>query len=186
MTKIKSPALAALALILTSILSLCLLPSAYAQDAQTRNGNLLTAGLPLVAAGLSLAGEDTEGFKQLVKSEAATVLIVEALKSGTHQTRPNGRDDKSFPSLQTAVSFSAAQYMQEKGGWQYGLPSYLAASYVANSRVEAREHRWRDVVAGAATGILTTRYLTDSAGGPRLGASFAPRSIYLSLQQSFK
>ena len=158
----------------------------HALDSMTRNGNVLTVALPTVAAGLTLANGDMEGLTQLVKSEAATLVIVEVLKSSTHQTRPNGKDDKSFPSGHTAVAFSAAQYMQMKGGWEYGVPAYLAASYVGNSRVEAREHRWRDVVAGAATGVLTTYYFTDEASQRRLGMSFTGRSASLQFQQPFK
>lgn len=164
----------------------CLTLQAHALDSATRNGNALAVGLPAVAAGLSLMSDDKEGFFQLVKSEAATLVIVEALKSSTHQTRPNGKDDKSFPSGHSAVAFSAAQFMQMKGGWEYGLPAYVAASYVANSRVEAREHRWRDVVAGAATGAISTYYFTDDTSNRRLGASFTGKSAYLQFQQSFK
>ena len=160
---------------------------AHAQNSTTtRNGNLLAVGLPAMAASFTLLNTDTDGFLQLVKSEAATVVIVEALKSTTHQTRPNGKDDKSFPSGHAAIAFSAAQFMQIKGGWEYGLPAYLAASYVANSRVQAREHRWRDVVAGGATGALTTSYFTDENSGRRFGMSFTGHSASLQLQQSFK
>lgn len=159
---------------------------ANALDSTTRNGNALAVGLPAVAAGMTLMNEDKEGFFQLVKSEGATLVIVEALKSSTHQTRPNGKDDKSFPSGHSAVAFSAAQFLQMKGGWEYGAPAYLAASYVANSRVEAREHRWRDVVAGAATGAMTTYYFTDDNNQRRLGASFTGRGAYLQFQQQFK
>jgi len=158
----------------------------HALDSTTRNGNALAVGLPALAAGMTWMNEDKEGFIQLVKSEGATLLIVEALKSSTHQTRPNGKDDKSFPSGHSAVAFSAAQFMQMKGGWEYGVPAYLAASYVANSRVEAHEHRWRDVVAGAATGALTTYYFTDDTSQRRLGASFTGRSGYVQFQQYFK
>ena len=159
---------------------------AYALDSMTRNGNILAIGLPTVAAGLTVANGDMEGLTQLVKSEAATLVIVEALKSSTHQTRPNGKDDKSFPSGHTAVAFSAAQYMQMKGGWEYGVPAYLAASYVANSRVEAREHRWRDVAAGGAIGALSTYYFTDDASQRRLSMSFSGRDASIQFQQLFK
>jgi membrane-associated phospholipid phosphatase len=161
-------------------------PQVQALDSMTRNGNVLAVGLPAVAAGLTLANGDTEGLVQLIKSEGATLVIVEALKSSTHQTRPNGKDDKSFPSGHSAVAFSAAQFMQMKGGWEYGIPSYLAASYVANSRVEAREHRWRDVVAGAATGAMTTYYFTDDASQRRFGMTFTGKSGSFQFQQAFK
>lgn len=156
---------------------------AQAVDTTTRNANMVALGLPTVAAGLSWLNNDTEGLVQLIKSEAVTVGIVEVLKSTTHEMRPNGKDDKSFPSAHSAVAFSAAQYMQMKGGWEYGVPAYLAASYVAWSRVDAREHRWRDVAAGAATGALTTTYFTDANTGRRLGLSWSGRSALLQYQQ---
>jgi hypothetical protein len=156
---------------------------AQAADAVTRNSNMVALGLPTVAAGLSWLNNDTEGLVQLVKSEAVTIGIVEVLKSTTHEMRPNGKDDKSFPSAHSAVAFSAAQYMQMKGGWEYGVPAYLAASYVAWARVDAREHRWRDVAAGAATGALTTYYFTDANTGRRLGLSWSGRSAMLQYQQ---
>ena len=154
-----------------------------AADAVTRNSNMVALGLPTVAAGLSWLNNDTEGLVQLVKSEAVTIGIVEVLKSTTHEMRPNGKDDKSFPSAHSAVAFSAAQYMQMKGGLEYGVPAYLAASYVAWARVDAREHRWRDVAAGAATGALTTYYFTDANTGRRLGLSWSGRSAMLQYQQ---
>lgn len=171
-----------LALCAAALLSL----QAHALDTTTRNGNALTVGLPVLAASLAWANDDTLGLTQLVKSEAATVVLSEVLKNATHQTRPNGKDDKSFPSRHTAVAFSAAQFMQMKGGWEYGAPSYLAASYVAHSRVDANEHRWRDVVAGAAMGALTTYTFTDDSKGRWLGASFTGRSASLQLVQAFK
>ena len=169
-------------LILAGGLSLLSL-QAHALDNLTRNANVVTMGLPVVAAGLSWLNNDTDGLVQLIKSEAVTVGIVEVLKSSTHEMRPNGKDDKSFPSAHSAVAFSAAQYMQMKGGWEYGMPAYLAASYVAWARVDAREHRWRDVAAGAATGALTTYYFTDANTGRRLGMSWSGRSAMLQYQQ---
>ena len=158
---------------------------AQALDNVTRNANVIAMGLPAFAAGMSFLNNDTDGVVQLIKSEAVTLGIVEVLKSTTHEMRPNGKDDKSFPSAHSAVAFSAAQYMQMKGGWEYGVPAYLAASYVAWARVDAREHRWRDVAAGAATGMLTTYYFTDANSGRRLGMSWSGRSAMLQYQQNF-
>ena len=159
---------------------------AYAVDSATRNANLITAGLPVVAAGLSYLNNDTDGLVQLVKSEAATVLITEGLKNASHQTRPDGSDNKSFPSRHAAVAFSAAQYMQMKGGWEYGLPSYAAAAYVANARVESNRHRWRDVAAGAATGALTTYYFTDDKSQRRLGMMWSSGTATIQFQQALR
>lgn len=169
-----------------ALLAMLATQQAYALDSATRNANLLTAGLPVVAAGFSYLNNDTEGLVQLVKSEAATVLITEGLKNATHQTRPDGTDNKSFPSRHAAVAFSAAQYMQMKGGWEYGLPAYAAAAYVANARVESNRHRWRDVAAGAATGALTTYYFTDDKNQRRLGMMWSGGTATVQFQQALK
>ena len=159
---------------------------ASALDSMTRSANIVTMGLPAFAAGMSLLNDDTAGLVQLVKSEAVTLGIVEVLKSTIHETRPNGKDDKSFPSGHAAVAFSAAQYLQTKGGWEYGAPAYAAASFVAYARVDAREHRWRDVAAGAATGMLTTRYFMDDNTGRRLSMGWTGRSALFQFQQPLK
>lgn len=45
------------------------------------------------------------------------------------------------------------------------MPAYAAASFVAYSRVESREHYAHDVVAGAAIGILSSFILTKPYKG---------------------
>ncbi|MEY4316893.1 MAG: hypothetical protein RI902_701 [Pseudomonadota bacterium] len=160
--------------------------NAFAVDSTTRSANLITGGLPVVAAGLSYLSNDTEGVVQLIKSEAATVLLTEGLKNASHQTRPDGSDNKSFPSRHAAVAFSAAQYMQMKGGWEYGLPAYAAAAYVANARVESNRHRWRDVAAGAATGAATTYYFTDDKRDSRFGVIWSGRTAAVQYQQALR
>jgi len=162
----------------------CASANSFALDSTTRNGNLIAAGVPVLAAGFSYINNDTDGILQLVKSESATLLIVGALKSTTKETRPDGSDNKSFPSGHAAAAFSAAQYMQMKGGWEYGVPAYLAASYVGYSRVEANKHYWKDVVAGGVTGALTTYYFTDGNSGRRLGMMWTGRSATLQYQQA--
>jgi len=158
--------------------------SVQAQDSTRRMGDLLSVGLPAFAAGLTLVNDDKESLVQLAKSEGATFLIVEGLKASHHEMRPDGSDNKSFPSRHAAVAFSAAQFLQMKGGWEYGVPAYLAASYVGYSRVETHKHYWKDVVAGAATGALTTYYFTDASQGRRLGMSWTGRWASLTYQQA--
>jgi membrane-associated phospholipid phosphatase len=143
----------------------------------------LALGLPLVAAGFSLANNDTTGLFQLARSEAVTLAATLVLKSATHETRPNGRDNKSFPSGHASVAFSAAQYLQMRGGWQYGVPAYIAATAVGYSRVDAKEHYWKDVIAGAALGIGTTYWLTDSLERRGLAVALTPHSAQIQLSQ---
>ena len=148
-------------------------------------GDVATVALPLVAAGMSLYRDDAGGFWQLVKSEASTLAITEVLKATVHETRPNGQDRKSFPSRHASVAFSAAQFMQMRGGWAYGIPAYVVATAVAADRVHLREHYTKDVVAGAVVGIASSAYFTDRRYGVRVGYSPGDRSILAQLRMDW-
>ena len=124
-------------------------------------GDAAAVALVLVAAGISVHHDDREGLWQLAKSEAATLTITEVLKATVHEARPNGQDQRSFPSRHASVAFSAAQFMQIRGGWAYGIPAYIVAAAVAADRVQLREHYTKDVIVGAIVGIASSAYFTD-------------------------
>lgn len=140
-------------------------------------GDAATVALPLVAAGISLYHDDGEGLWQLAKSEAATLAITEVLKGTVHETRPNGQDKRSFPSRHASVAFSAAQFMQMRGGWAYGIPAYIVSAAVAADRVHLREHYTKDVIAGAVIGIASSAYFTDKRYGLTVGYLPSDRAI---------
>lgn len=173
---------------LQQTLALALAIAASGAQAQSLKqlGDALAVGLPLAAAGISVYEGDSIGLTQLAKAEALTLAATLALKAATHQTRPNGRDDQSFPSGHSSVAFAAAQYLQTRKGWTYGAPAYAAASLVAYSRVNAREHYWRDVVAGAALGAGISFWLTDAQ--PAQGAmsvSVLPNAALIQLRRDW-
>src|SRR5206468_11191501 len=122
-------------------------------------GDILQFAIPATAAGLILGYRDGEGALQFAESAALTLGTTYTLKYAVDERRPNG-GRQSFPSAHTSISFSGAEFMRERYGWQYGLPAYAAASFVAYSRVEAGEHHPHDVVAGAAIGILSSYIFT--------------------------
>ena len=136
---------------------------AVASDGVKTAGEVLRIALPVVAGGFSLYKEDYDGVLQLgvseIFAEGASLLLQHAI----HEQRPDKSDFHSFPSDSAAVSFSAASYLQIRYGWDYGLPAYAVAAFVGYSRVEAKKHHWRDVLAGAVLGwgaseITTARY----------------------------
>ncbi|MCK6390472.1 MAG: phosphatase PAP2 family protein [Azonexus sp.] len=166
-------------------LSVAAAPVSAGEQTYKTTSDVLAVALPAVAAAISVAQDDGSGLLQLAKAEGLTLLSTEILKRATHQTRPNGKDDKSFPSGHTAVAFAAAQYMQERGGWQYGIPAYALAGLVGYSRVEAREHYWRDVVAGAALGMAAGAYFTDKREHVRLSVMLGRNSAQATLNTSW-
>jgi len=103
---------------------------------------------------------DREGLVQFAKSFAATEAATVALKYSIDSDRPNG-DSHSFPSGHTSTAFSGASFLQRRYGWKYGIPAYIAASFVGWSRIESDNHYLKDVLAGAAIGIIGTYIFTD-------------------------
>jgi membrane-associated phospholipid phosphatase len=48
------------------------------------------------------------------------------------ELRPNGRNNRSFPSGHTSISFAAASYLHQRYGWEVGVPATFAAGLVAS------------------------------------------------------
>jgi len=146
---------------------------------------VLAAGLPALAGVATLAQDDMQGTRQLLLSTGSTLVAVEVLKSTVHSTRPDGSDNKSFPSGHTAIAFSAAAFMDRRYGEQWTqrhgawtVPAlYGAAALTGIARVEANKHRWRDVLAGAAIGYAATRFWTEPVAGGQLSVVPAPGGL---------
>jgi membrane-associated phospholipid phosphatase len=128
-------------------------------DTISSAGDVLQLVLPATAGGLTLGFRDWQGSLQLAESSALTVGVTYGLKFTVHETRPNG-GNQSFPSGHSSISFSAAEFMRKRYGWEYGIPAYAAASFVAYSRVESGAHYPHDVIAGAAIGIMSSYLFT--------------------------
>jgi membrane-associated phospholipid phosphatase len=81
----------------------------------------------------------------------------EVLKVAVGRERPNGEDDKSFPSGHTSNAFALAAVAERHYGWKLGVPAYLLAGFVGASRLEQDKHYLSDVVAGATLGYIVGR-----------------------------
>ena len=144
---------------LALLLDLIAVAPARAGDSIAEAGDILQYVLPATAGGLTLGYRDWTGSLQLGASVAVTLGVTYGLKITVNETRPNGGSE-SFPSAHTSISFCSAEFMRKRYGWEYGIPAYAAASFVAYSRVEAREHYAHDVIAGAGIGILSSYLFT--------------------------
>lgn len=142
------------------------------------NDTLETAGdvglvvLPAAAAGITVLNRDWEGTRQLGMALLSTAAVTGGLKLAVREEAPNG-DDHAFPSGHTSIAFAGASFLQRRYGWGYGAPAYLAAAFVGYSRVETDHHRFHDVLAGAAIGIVSNLIFTtpygDVSAAPILG-----------------
>jgi membrane-associated phospholipid phosphatase len=146
-------------------LGLCLTAAtpAYAGSEKAWDGasDLGRNALVVIALGIPALRSDWSGDLQAGASLGAAILMTEGLKEAFPETRPDGSDRKSFPSGHTSASFAAAASLQNRYGWQVGLPAQLVAAFVGVSRVEARKHHWYDVVAGSAVGEASGFLLTS-------------------------
>ena len=160
------------------------LGAARAGDGVQTAGDVLQIVLPLTAAGITLANKDKPGAIQLGESLGVTLAVTYALKYSLDTTRPNG-GHYSMPSGHTSISFSSAEYMRKRYGWEYGVPAYAAASFVAYSRVESNQHYPKDVIAGAGIGIVSSYIFTKPYKGWKVEADAGEKYYGVRLSRSF-
>lgn len=126
-------------------------------------GDVTALLLPATAGISSIFIEDFDGVRQLAKSTALSLGTTLALKYTVNERRPDG-GDYSFPSGHAALSFSAAEFIRKRYGWEYAVPAYAAATFVGYSRIESKRHYFHDVLAGAAIGIASSYLFTTTYG----------------------
>ncbi|AIW16697.1 phosphatase PAP2 family protein [Vibrio tubiashii] len=169
--------------IVSMAVGLCLCSSlSYAGNAITDNvnddhvvaGDYIQVALPLTGLFAAWLHDDAEGAKQLTYSLATTVGIVQAGKYAIGRVRPNASNYASFPSGHTAAAFSGAAFLQSRYGAKWGIPAYLAASYVGASRIHGNRHYADDVVAGAGIAFLTNQFFVSEYTPEGVNLGVAP------------
>jgi membrane-associated phospholipid phosphatase len=146
-----------------SLLPFILLAASGASLANERRvGDHLSLALPIGTAAVELWRGDYQGAWQLTQTFALTTGLTEVLKKNTGVTRPDGSDDKSFPSGHAARAFSAAAYVHQRHGFEAAWPLWLGATYVGHTRVQARRHRWSEVAVAAGLAYGFARWRVDA------------------------
>jgi membrane-associated phospholipid phosphatase len=112
----------------------------------------------------------------------ATEGVTQILQRGTGRTRPDGSDDRSFPSGHASSSFAAAAQASSNLatlGLDPGLRTILevtntaAATSVAWARVEGRKHFPTDVLVGASLGNFLGLFVHKAfLGTPKEDSSY--------------
>ncbi len=142
-------------------------------------GTAVAIALPLTAAGITLYKKDWTGTAQLFVDTGLTVGTAFALKKIVREQRPDKSDFKSFPSDTSALAFAPAQFLWDRYGWEYGLPAYVAAGFVAYSRVDAQKHHPWDVAASAVISFAYSKLITtEYRGGFYSNAAVSPDGGY--------
>jgi membrane-associated phospholipid phosphatase len=139
-------------------------------SSKTRVADILIFAPYLELGAVALAGVESRNDRIntlliIAKSEAIMLGSTFLVKSLSHEERPDGSDNLSFPSGHTAQAFLAASIVhtefRDKSQW-YGIGAYTLATSVGVLRMVVDKHWQSDVVAGAGFGILSAHlgYLT--------------------------
>ena len=148
-------------------------------------GDALEVALPVIALGSSILIRDTEGAQQFLYGLGTTLAVSHGLKALISKERPDGRDEKSFPSSHTAIAMHTAAFVHERYGLKWGVPAYVAAAYVGHSRVHDERHDEQDVVAGAILGIVAARIFTSRLEGVEVVPASEQGVVGLSFRYRF-
>lgn len=139
------------------------------------------------ALGAVARGYHTDNYLKPLRywamSNVSTVALTYALKFSVRRTRPNGRNDLSYPSGHTSVAFATASMFQMWYGWKAGVPAYAMAVMTAFQRMDDDQHWLSDVVMGAAVGIAIPYMIYK--GEENAEAGYAPLSVPISVSIPF-
>ena len=147
----------------SSILSIFFIFASVSRaDSVEKSGDALLILMPAFSYLYSYYQSDREGQIELTKSLLSTVAVTYALKFATKEERPNHKNNRSFPSGHSAVTFSSASYLDKRYGLDVAMMPYVGAVWTAYSRVESKNHYTKDVVAGALIGIASSYLWTKT------------------------
>jgi membrane-associated phospholipid phosphatase len=140
------------------------LRSSFLPESHGKFDDYLRLAPAAVMVGLKAAGVPSRSSwgRMLVSDALSTMLMVgmvEAVKHTSSVTRPDGSDNRSFPSGHTATAFMAATMLSKEYGhfspW-VSVGAYTAATATGLMRVANNRHWVSDVMVGAGVGILST------------------------------
>ena len=84
-----------------------------------------------------------------------------AVKTFWREPRPNGQNDKSFPSQHAADCFAAATILRRDSPNGFGPAAMGLAVGVCFARVFSGKHHVADVIAGGALGVMAGEMAAD-------------------------
>jgi membrane-associated phospholipid phosphatase len=145
-------------------------------DSRAWHDAFATAGSPLYTTvfvgGMFAAGRFAPGTRframtyDMLDAFVVNAAYTEALKLAITRERPDGQDEKSFPSGHTSTAFALATVAERHYGWKVGVPAYALAGVMGASRVQQDKHYLSDVVAGATLGYIVGRTVERLNGRP--------------------
>lgn len=112
--------------------------------------------------------------RDIVRAQIVSQVLVQGLKFTIQRDRPDGSNNKSFPSGHSASAFATATVLQRHYGWKVGVPAYALGGYIALARMAWNRHHATDVVMGAGFGIAAARTVTMSMAKTKFSVGVRP------------
>ena len=113
------------------------------------------------AAGLKSINPVRKQIQLFGVSQLAGAAVVYPMKFIVQRERPNGSDNKSFPSGHATRAFVSAEFLHQEFGhlspW-VSIAGYTTAGATAYLRLYQNKHWLSDVLAGAAIGMASTKF----------------------------
>lgn len=151
--------------------------STTARGASEISGTLVMTAIPVTALATAYLKNDSEGEMQWLRNLLANQLLNSVARLGFNYTSLGKRPDGTgygFPSGHVAFAGSGASFLEERYGWEYGVPAWLATGYVAYVRVDNRDHHWRDVVAASALSYGVGKFFVTAENASHLAPVIGP------------
>jgi len=130
-----------------------------------KSGDVLRILIPALTYGYTYYLDDEVGRDEFHKSFATNLAATYALKYTVQKQRPNGKNNRSFPSGHTSVTMQSATFLHKRYGLTSALAAYAGSIFTGYSRVDSDNHDSVDVLAGAVVGALSSYYFTTSYKG---------------------
>ena len=112
--------------------------------------------------------------RDMVRAQILSQTLVQTVKYTVRRERPDGSNNKSFPSGHSASAFATATVLQRHYGWKIGVPAYAMGGYIALARMAWNRHHATDVVMGAGFGIASARTATMSVAKSKFSVGVRP------------
>lgn len=114
----------------------------------------------LLAAGLGFCGVEAEHSlpdRALMLGGTLVSLLAlgQGLKAAVPSPRPDGSDNRSFPSGHSILAFAGAEFVRMEYGPWWGAGAYAVAGGVGVLRLYNGRHWLGDVLCGAGIGVLS-------------------------------
>jgi membrane-associated phospholipid phosphatase len=116
---------------------------------------------PVIGVVMPIIFRDYRGLLQSIVQYIISLGFTHFLKGIVKRKRPDGSNDKSFPSAHTTSCAAVASFAYRRYGLLYSAPLWGITAKMGKERVESKKHHVTDVLASVASSMLFS-YVTTS------------------------